>query len=576
MLERSTRVVAGDPSPADRSPASASEPAARSPSDLAGRLRWLVAIGVSAIVVAGSIVVAALLGGGVGPSGLLARTPGDSAVYAELRLDLPGDQRAKLGRFLAHVPGFADQALLETKLDDLLDRAIGALSDGRLRWAGGIDTWFGGEAAVVIRHLPRPGDSATGLPVPLVLATVTDPAAARTWVTTSLDALGLPWVRDTLAGSEVVLVGGSVDRRAIAVTDDLLIGGRAEDVAAALETTPATSLGAAARTNAAAAALAADHLAWLYVDGVAYRGWLSTLAGTGTIAAALGERFIPEWLSLELRADGDAAVVEAALPLGGRPAAEGGATRLASLVPKDVVAFAAVAGLGSLVRQTVADLRADPALAPSLEALLAALDRVGGLETLTGWIDGAALVVGVDGDAPWWGVVAVPRDRALAETLAASLENLARLALPDVRIDEDSADGTTIVWLEVGPGGVADGPGGRVTVAWAVTDTRVVVAPEPSTVRRVLAAGPGTSLADEPRYATLVERAGGSDGSRVAFVDLRRLRTVLEARLDLAARARYERDVRPYLAPFDAVAVVDRVDGALERGLLVVGVEQIE
>ncbi|MER3417761.1 MAG: hypothetical protein C4343_01290 [Chloroflexota bacterium] len=94
-------------------------------------------------------------------------------------------------------------------------------------------------------------------------------------------------------------------------------------------------------------------------------------------------------------------------------------------------------------------------------------------------------------------------------------------------------------------------------------------------VCRSLAAGPGTSLADEPRYATLVARAGGPDGSRVAFVDLRRLRTVLEARLDPAVRARYMRDVRPDLAPCSAAAVIGRVDGALERDV-VVGAEDIE
>ncbi len=543
---------------------------------LGSRLRWLVAIGVSAVVVVVSAAVAALLIGGVGPSGLLARAPGDSVAYAELGLDLPGDQRANLGRFLSAFPGFDDQALLDAKLDDLLDRAIGAASEGRVRWSGGIDAWFGGEAALVLRNLPNPAGAGFERPVPLVLATLTDPAAARTWVTATLDALGLPWTRDTLAGTDVLLVGGSVDRRAVAVTDELLLAGRAEDVAAALATTPATSLGAAAPTKAAAAALPADHLAWLYVDGTAYRRWLSGLLGAAAPGPDVLGRFVPDWVSLELRANGDLAVAEAAMPIGDRPVVGSGPIRLAALVPKDVVAFAAARDVGAIVRDQVAALRADPKLAPSLEPILAALDRVGGLEAIVGWIDEAGVVVGAEGTEPWAAVVAVPRDRSAAETLAGSLLNLARLSLPGVRSGEETADGTTIVTLEVGPGGGSGGPDGGIGLAWAITDERVVVAPDAAIVRRVLAAGAGSSLADDPRYATLVERAGGPSGSRVAFVDLRRIRTLLEARLDPAGRARYEGDVRPYLAPFDAVAAVGRADGGLERQVLVVRVAGIE
>jgi hypothetical protein len=46
--------------------------------------------------------------------------------------------------------------------------------------------------------------------------------------------------------------------------------------------------------------------------------------------------------------------------------------------------------------------------------------------------------------------------------------------------------------------------------------------------------------------------------------------------LEPADRARYERDLRPYLVPFDAAAVVSRTDGDLERSILVVRVVEAE
>ena len=57
--------------------------------------------------------------------------PGDSVAYGELRLDLPGDQRQEVGEFLSKFPGFADQAALDTKLDEVLDRLLSEETDGK-------------------------------------------------------------------------------------------------------------------------------------------------------------------------------------------------------------------------------------------------------------------------------------------------------------------------------------------------------------------------------------------------------------------------------------------------------------
>jgi hypothetical protein len=548
------------------------------PTSAAGRLRWLLAAAVSIVVVAGSVAIAALVVGGAGPSGLLARAPGDSLLYAELRFDLPGGQRAAVGRFLSAFPGFDDQALLEAKLDDLFERAVGAATDGRLHWSGGIEAWFGGEAAVVVRGLSKSIVGGPELPVPLLLATVVDPAAARSWVTAALDASGVAWTRDTIAGADAILVGGAVDARAVAVTDTLLVGGRVDDVRAVLETTPASSLGAADRPKAAAAALPADHVAWLYVDGAAYRSWLAgLLAGTGTslstalLSPALVE--IPDWASVELRFDGDRLVVEAAIPTGGTAATDA-PSRLAGLVPGDAVVFVGVGGVGPRLTERARVLQADPALGPALEPVFAALDRIGGVEALVGWIDELGFTAGVEGDDVWGALLAVPRDRAAAEALAGSLLNLARLGLPGLRVDEETVAGRTIVSVEL-PGSAAERADGRIGVAWTI-GAAIIVARDATTVRRILGVEPGASLADEARYATLLARAGGPAGSSVAFLDLARLRTLVEAKLEPAERARYERDIRPYLAPFDAAVALTRTDGGIQRTVFFVRAAEVE
>ena len=75
--------------------------------------------------------------------------PADTVQYVEGRLDLPGDQRQKLGEFLAKaIPGFDDQAQLEPKLEDVLDRLVRSATDGKQTWTANIEPWFGGQLAV--------------------------------------------------------------------------------------------------------------------------------------------------------------------------------------------------------------------------------------------------------------------------------------------------------------------------------------------------------------------------------------------------------------------------------------------
>ena len=118
------------------------------------RARWAVAIVVVALVVAASGLAAVLLTGRAPSSTVLGWAPADAVGYMEVRLDLPGDQRANLGSFLAHFPGFDDRAALDVKLNETLDQVVYSASRGDQSYIRDIEPWFEGEVAFVSGELP--------------------------------------------------------------------------------------------------------------------------------------------------------------------------------------------------------------------------------------------------------------------------------------------------------------------------------------------------------------------------------------------------------------------------------------
>ena len=85
---------------------------------------------------------------GRAPSIAVGYMPTDTVSYGEYRLDLPGDQRGKMAAFLAKFPGFADQANVQTKLDEVFDRIVGAATENEQTYTANIEPWFGGQIAM--------------------------------------------------------------------------------------------------------------------------------------------------------------------------------------------------------------------------------------------------------------------------------------------------------------------------------------------------------------------------------------------------------------------------------------------
>ena len=112
-------------------------------------MRWLVAGLATVLVLAlvgGVLVLAAPRAGA--PSATAHYVPADTGMYAEIRLDLPGDQHDNLAAFMSHFPGFADQAAFQQKIDESLNSVLNSRSNGQLDWTNDVKPWFGGQIAV--------------------------------------------------------------------------------------------------------------------------------------------------------------------------------------------------------------------------------------------------------------------------------------------------------------------------------------------------------------------------------------------------------------------------------------------
>ena len=131
----------------------AHQPRPRHPDDPSrGALRALVAGVVTAIMLVAMLGVAVFAQTGKaaeGPTFL----PATASCTRRLRLDLPGDQREQLMAFLGHLPGFADAASFDTKLDETIDQLLGG-SDSPISWTEDIKPWFSGQVMLGLPELP--------------------------------------------------------------------------------------------------------------------------------------------------------------------------------------------------------------------------------------------------------------------------------------------------------------------------------------------------------------------------------------------------------------------------------------
>jgi hypothetical protein len=534
-------------------------------------VRWVIALLVTiAMLVATSGIVAFA---GSGSSGGPGFAPADSVLWAELRLDLPGDQQEQLSELLGHLPGFADPAALDTKINELLDQVVSQASNGGASWTGDIDPWSNRELGIALLDLPA-STSATPVASPNTLGL--DPQAGTGQVPPSM-VIGLgvkdraalesrlasfltqqPVSTEAYAGESVTTVGDV----SYAVTESyLLISPSADDIKASLDVLAGTAPGLAQDPAfvAAAAQIPSDRLAAFYFALSAIRPLLeSQLSGQpGTVMALDMLDQLPAWVSGYAQASSDHLTLAiglqapASLPV---PAMR--ETDLVSHFPSDTFLYLEVRDLGATLHRVL-----EPLLAriPANDAQnLAQVEQLLGapLPAFLDPVQDAALGVGFANGVLQGGIAATLSDPATAQTRAASLLALIRLSAAgsDAPFTVSQADvsGTTVTTFTFAEDGMT------AFAAPIPTSVSVAVAGDHlylglgDFVANALTQDATSSLASDPRFVTAVSTAG-TPNSGMAFLDIAGIQGVIESMA--AADPGYTTDVKPWLDALDYLVV---------------------
>ena len=231
-----------------------------------------------------ALAVAILITGRAPNAKVLGYVPDGTIMYGEARLDLPGDQRMALASFLSKFPGFADQAAIEGKLNEVMDRFVGGVTNGgQQTYSTDIKPWFDGELAFSVGPLPDPGTISGGDPAAmskarfLVLVSVKDEAGVTTWFKGLATSSGATMSDEAYNGANLTLLTSKNGQQgAFAVLGGkVAVVGDVESVKAAVDTKGSGPFAGQAGPKAALAATDADHVGFVYIALAPLLDWSS-------------------------------------------------------------------------------------------------------------------------------------------------------------------------------------------------------------------------------------------------------------------------------------------------------------
>jgi hypothetical protein len=565
------------------------------------RSRWAIALGVVAVVAIATAYAISLFTGRAANAIVLGYVPGDSIMYGEVRMDLPGDQRMALGQFLSRFPGFADQSAIEGKVDEVLDRLVGSATDGDQAFSSDIKPWFGGELAFSLGALPDPSAVSGSDPAALgdvrclFLVSVKEATAAKAWIDSVVAESGTTTSSESYGGATLTLLsteGGQ--QAAYAILDGkVAVIGDVASVKAAVDTKGAGTFGQTADLKSALDATSGDHVGFAYIALRPVLEWATRIGGAEVAGLPTGAMtdLIPDWGAFALRIEGDGLVLEG---LGAKPPSmdlgEARTSTVADHVPGNAIALAISDDYGKGILNTLELYRSDPSLKSTFDSVDQAMGFLGGSDAAIGWIGDLGVAVTRTGDGVEGGVLIAPTDRAAAERLFTSIRTLASLggSTMGISVRDEVYAGTTITIVDLGDLtslagqaglspemlGAEPLPTGHVELAYAITDQVVVLGSGPGFVKSVLDTTTATSIAANDRYKTLVARVG--QGAGIGFLDVTAVRELIESHLvdaDASERAEYETEIKPFLVPFDALVSSSSVKDDIYHSRLIVTVK---
>ncbi|MEO5919004.1 MAG: DUF3352 domain-containing protein, partial [Candidatus Limnocylindrales bacterium] len=476
------------------------------------RRRWMIAAGIAAAAGIGAIAAVLILGARPMPEAFR-YLPANSALVVEIRPELPGDQRAKLGAFLAHFPGFADQSTFSEKLDETLERLVHRASDGTVDYSTRIKPLLDGPlvAGLAVGSLGSGVDDKAH-PAGLVVLTTSGASTCDT-------IFGSTTAAESYRGVEIRHIDQAIDRDGGCAVDGrfVLIGDRAS-IRAGIDAhldlkgldTSRTFIGARER-------LEGDQLAVGYVDGVALRATMSGLASTIGLGAMV-DRAIPDWIVGGVRVVEDALVVD--IQVAPRPAADLGSgvptepaassSRFATVLPADTLALVEVHGASVLLQRAMAQLEAAPVPGDATGPLQDALGTLGGLSPLLSWIEDVGVAI-LPGDDVGGVLLVRGSDAASVSAGYAQVRNLLALASigSDITLRDTDHGGVTITTVDLGDiDALLSGlgldqalpmTGAQVSFSMAVRDDVLIVGVGDGVIERMLD-GASSTLASSPTY----------------------------------------------------------------------------
>lgn len=560
-----------------------------------GPLRWIVAL-LATLIVVGAIAGVAYFASSTSTpaSASLAYMPPETVSYTEIRMDLPGTQREKVSRFLAHFPGFQDRTTLDQGLDQALDRLLKQVSKERYSYTGDIKPWFTGQLSYAMLDAPAMVPSITGGATPstigrvLVVLGVQDRAKAQTEldkIRGDLTGAGGSVVTSDANGTQIVTLSGKTGDQSgsYALTNDAIVmATRVEDLTAALsrKTSNGASLAGAAGFKDNLGKLGADRVGLSYFNTDGLRGQLQALAPAGrpgsAIVAFLASK-VPSVVMSSIRFEGDRLVADGySKSAAGATVGSGRDSGLAKRVPADSLAYAEIADLGTFVRELVTAVKADPFAAqagPDAQQQITQVEGILGakLENYFDWLGNLSIAGGLSNGKPAVALVASVTDEALARTRITQLTSLISAAggSTGIKVRQQDYAGTSITLLDLGSlSSAVPGMGADQSLGFAIKDGAFVLGVGEAYLKSLLDLKPEASLNGAQRFSDALKAAGGPATSGLVYVDVAGVRSALEANLPADARQQYEQQLKPYLQPLDQLISVGVQDGADQRSHL--------
>ena len=416
----------------------------------------------------------------------------------------------------------------------------------------------------------------------VALLSVKDAAVAQAWFDQLVASSGEKTTTQTYGSTKLTVYADSETKVDLAfgiVDGKVALLGDLTSVKAAIDTKGAGPLASDPAFRAAQAANVGDQVGFFFVRLKALVDQAKAMSPSlGAEAAGVSDTLtslVPEWASGRLRIESDALVIDGATPhVDGAPGpTTNHVNAVADHAPPTTIALAAGNDVGATVTSWIELLRKDPKLSEAFKQIDQAVAMAGGWDGVVGWMGDTGVVISAAGDAVEGGVISVPTDGAKAQRFFTTIRSAILLGGGQLgfKVTDETYAGATITVVDLGPikdlAAQAAGPdagsmsvlggslpAGNATIAYAVTDTVVVIGSSPDFVKHALDAGTGDSLADTARYHDLLARVGAS-GTGVTYLDISAARAAAErhlADMPAADKAEYEASVKPFLTPFDA------------------------